>query len=395
MITGAGPAFCAGGNVKGMGDNRAPLSIEEAEERLKERQRTLTGVLMAMRKPTIAVLPGPAIGAGLSLALACDLRIMAQSAFVGTGYVRVGLSGDYGIAWMLTSLLGSARARELMFTGARVDAATCERLGLANRVVADDRLQEEAFAFAKELADGPAVALGLIKDNLNWATGHDFLSALDHEAENMIQAGRTADHKEAVRAFIEKRKPQVGMISADCFESVPLLWVERGARRRWRLLRFCRTFGRGGMGAGIGFDGLDPVAFGVVTPAAAAEKARHAGAANTGILKQIVGVMVRHGFLAASVGQEIQHAADLNQPVRHRGAVAGQHGRQHGQAGKPDYRLHRMVVGDMTHLMGQHAGQFVGAFGIVQQAAQHHDLPARQGEGVDRRRFQHQDRDVG
>jgi len=214
MITGAGTAFCAGGNVKGMGDNRAPLSIEEAEERLKERQRTLTGALMAMRKPTIAVLPGPAIGAGLSLALACDLRIMAQSAFVGTGYVRVGLSGDYGIAWMLTSLLGSARARELMFTGARVDAATCERLGLANRIVADDRLQEEAFAFAKELADGPSVALGLIKDNLNWATGHDFLSALDHEAENMIQAGRTADHKEAVRAFIEKRKPVFGQESS-------------------------------------------------------------------------------------------------------------------------------------------------------------------------------------
>jgi len=210
MITGAGTAFCAGGNVKGMGANRAPLSVEEAEERLKERQRGLTGALMAMRKPTIAALPGPAVGAGLSLALACDLRIMAESAFVGTGYVRVGLSGDYGIAWMLTSLLGSARARELMFVGARVDATTCERLGLANRVVADDRLQDEAFALAKELADGPSIALGLIKDNLNWATGHDFSSALDHEAENMVQAGRTADHKEAVRAFIEKRKPVFG-----------------------------------------------------------------------------------------------------------------------------------------------------------------------------------------
>src|SRR6201991_3252111 len=118
LVTGAGKAFCAGGDVKGMGANRdrkkLEMSYEDKVADLQERQRLLTGALASVRKPTIAALPGPAVGAGLSLALACDLRIAAQSAFVSTGYLRVALSGDYGIAWLLTRVLGTARARELM-----------------------------------------------------------------------------------------------------------------------------------------------------------------------------------------------------------------------------------------------------------------------------------------
>src|SRR5437762_3380236 len=105
---------------------------------LQERQRLLTGALVSVRKPTIAALPGPAVGAGLALAMACDMRIAAQSAFLSTGYLKVGLSGDYGIAWLLTRLVGTARARELMFICDRVDAARCEAIGLVNRVVPDD-----------------------------------------------------------------------------------------------------------------------------------------------------------------------------------------------------------------------------------------------------------------
>ncbi len=211
LITGAGKAFCAGGNVKGMGAHRdkkkLDMSFEEKVADLQERQRLLTGALASVRKPTIAALPGPAVGAGLALAMACDIRIAAQSAFVSTGYLRVALSGDYGIAWLLTRLVGTARARELMFTAEKVDAARCETIGLVNRVVPDDILQDEAFALAKSVAEGPTMALRYMKDNLDEALVFDFATARDQEAERLIRLTTTADHKEAVQAFIDKRKP--------------------------------------------------------------------------------------------------------------------------------------------------------------------------------------------
>ena len=208
LITGAGTAFCSGGDVKGMGDrsSKKDMSAEERIADLKWRQANLTGALVGVRKPTIAALPGAAAGAGLAIALACDIRIAAQSAFISTGYARVGLSGDYGIAWLLTRTIGSARARELMFTAQRVDADRCERIGLVNRVVADDKLQAEAFAFARSLAEGPRVALRSMKDNLDDALHVEYATALDREAERLVAASRTEAHREAVRAFVEKRK---------------------------------------------------------------------------------------------------------------------------------------------------------------------------------------------
>jgi 2-(1,2-epoxy-1,2-dihydrophenyl)acetyl-CoA isomerase len=211
LITGAGNAFCAGGDVKGMGAHRDKQKLETSYEEkvadLQERQRLLTGALASMRKPTIAALPGPAVGAGLAIAMACDIRIAAQSAFVSTGYLRVALSGDYGIAWLLSRLVGTARARELMFTSERVDAVRCEQIGLVNRVVPDDKLQAEAFALAKSIADGPTLALRYMKDNLDEALLFDFATARDHEAERLIRLTTMADHNEAVQAFIDKRKP--------------------------------------------------------------------------------------------------------------------------------------------------------------------------------------------
>jgi len=210
LITGAGTAFCSGGDVKGMGAHRdkkkLEMSYDEKVADLQERQRLLTGALISVRKPTIAALPGPAAGAGLAIAMACDIRIAASSAFVSTGYLRVALSGDYGIAWLLTRLVGTARARELMFTAERVDAERCERIGLFNRVVPDDSLQQEAFAFAKSMAEGPTLALRYMKDNLDEALLFDFATARDHEAERLVRLTTTADHREAVQAFIEKRK---------------------------------------------------------------------------------------------------------------------------------------------------------------------------------------------
>jgi len=211
LITGAGTAFCSGGDVKGMGAHRKQavleMSFDERVADLQERQRLLTGALVAVRKPTIAALPGPAAGAGLAIAMACDIRIAAQSAFVSTGYLRVGLSGDYGIAWLLTRLVGTARARELMFTAEKVDASRAEAIGLFNRVVPDDRLQDEAFTLARGMAQGPTLALRYMKDNLDEALAFDFTTARDHEAERLIRTTMTADHREAVQAFIEKRKP--------------------------------------------------------------------------------------------------------------------------------------------------------------------------------------------
>jgi enoyl-CoA hydratase/carnithine racemase len=211
LITGAGTAFCSGGDVKGMGAHRKQavleMSFDERVTDLQERQRLLTGALIAVRKPTIAALPGPAAGAGLAIAMACDIRIAAQSAFVSTGYLRVGLSGDYGIAWLLTRLVGTARARELMFTADKVEASRAEAIGLFNRVVPDDRLQDEAFTLARGMAQGPTLALRYMKDNLDEALAFDFATARDHEAERLIRTTMTADHREAVQAFIEKRKP--------------------------------------------------------------------------------------------------------------------------------------------------------------------------------------------
>jgi len=212
LITGAGNAFCAGGDVKGMGGNstKAEVAFEESVADLRTKQRTLTGVLVAVRKPTIAALPGPAAGAGLALALACDIRIASESAIMTTGYSRIGLTGDYGIAWLLTRLVGTSRARELMFMSERIDVRRCEALGLVNRVVSDAELRETAFVLARSLADGPSIALAYMKDNFDHAVTSDFLGSMDQEAENMVRSARTTDHKEAVRAFIDKRKPVFG-----------------------------------------------------------------------------------------------------------------------------------------------------------------------------------------
>lgn len=214
LITGAGTAFCSGGDVKGMGANtnpaKAAMSPDERIADLQERQRLLTGALVAVRKPTVAALPGAAAGAGLAIAMACDIRIAAESAFVTTGYIRVALSGDYGIAWLLTRLVGTSRARELMFTGEKVEAKRAETIGLINRVVPDASLRDEAFALAKSLAEGPSIALRYMKDNLDEALGFDFATARDHEAMRLIKSAGTADHREAVSAFIEKRKPVFG-----------------------------------------------------------------------------------------------------------------------------------------------------------------------------------------
>lgn len=209
VVTGAGGAFCAGGDVKGMAARKDDgRTADEKFRDMRARHHEIAGALRALRIPTIAALPGPAAGAGLAIALACDLRIATEGAFVSAGYARVGLSGDYGFAWLLTRVVGPARARELMLTSARVDAARGLEIGLFNQVVPAAGLAEATRALADPLANGPRVAFAYMKDNLDEALDIDHATAIDREAERMLRTQGTADHKEAARAFVEKRPPE-------------------------------------------------------------------------------------------------------------------------------------------------------------------------------------------
>ena len=218
VITGAGRAFCAGGDVSGMGGGsakakqeaaeRPPATPEDSVRGLIRKQETLTLRLHELAKPTVAALPGPAAGAGLSIALACDMRVMADSAFITTAFANIGLSGDYGGSWFLTQLVGPAIAKELYMTARRVGAEECLRLGIVNRVTTFDTLQAETRALARQLADGPRTAIRYMKENLNRALTTDLRTCLAMEADRMVRVGATADHKEAVRAFMEKRPPR-------------------------------------------------------------------------------------------------------------------------------------------------------------------------------------------
>jgi enoyl-CoA hydratase/carnithine racemase len=207
LLTGAGTAFCSGGDVKGMGGRKEQVSDEERLREMKARHRGVTGAMVGSNKPIIAAIPGPAVGAGLALALACDVRIASASAFLSTGYSKIGLSGDYGIAWLLIRTVGEARARELMLTCERVTAERAERLNLVNMVVPDADFRQKAAEFASSIAAGPRLAYRSIKENLNEARAIDYLTAIDHEAERLVPLNKTNDHKEAVKAFVEKRKP--------------------------------------------------------------------------------------------------------------------------------------------------------------------------------------------
>jgi 2-(1,2-epoxy-1,2-dihydrophenyl)acetyl-CoA isomerase len=206
VLTGVGRAFCAGGDVKSMVEGGEQRSASEATARLRSRME-VSRILHELPKPTIAMINGPAAGAGLAFALACDLRIAAASAKLVTAFVKIGFSGDFGGSFFLTRLVGTAKARELYFTGRPVDAHEALSLGLVNRVVPDEQLRDVTMELARSLAHGPAVALALMKRNLNHAESGGLSELLDMEAVHQVQTGRTEDHREAARAFIAKRAP--------------------------------------------------------------------------------------------------------------------------------------------------------------------------------------------
>jgi 2-(1,2-epoxy-1,2-dihydrophenyl)acetyl-CoA isomerase len=206
VLTGAGRGFCAGGDVKSMAEGSSQMGVEDAVQRLRGRME-VSRLLHEIPKPTIAMVNGPAAGAGLAMALACDLRIASESARFITAFVKVGFSGDFGGSYFLSKLVGTGKARELYYTGDPLDARQALALGVVNAVVPDVELLHATMALARRIAGGPRIALGLMKRNFNAAENGTLSELLDLEALHQIQTGRTGDHLEAARAFVEKRAP--------------------------------------------------------------------------------------------------------------------------------------------------------------------------------------------
>jgi 2-(1,2-epoxy-1,2-dihydrophenyl)acetyl-CoA isomerase len=210
IVTGAGRGFCAGGDVSAM-DRGTEMgakgaTLEQKVDSLRERQ-TWPWLLYTIPKVTIAVVNGPAAGAGLGLAMSCDLRLASDQARFGTAYARVGYGGDYGTTWQLTQLVGQAKAKELFFLPDMITAAEAQQLNLVNRVFPHEKLWDEAMAIAERIASGPLMSYRYMKANINASVTADFRTMLDREAETHVRCGETEDHKEGVRAFMEKRQP--------------------------------------------------------------------------------------------------------------------------------------------------------------------------------------------
>lgn len=209
VVTGSGRGFCSGGDMRDQAASataREPLDLERSVRQLR-RLADASRLLHEMGKPTIAMLNGVAAGAGMSLALACDLRIAGESARMTTAFAKVGRSGDYGGVYFLNRLVGPAKARELYFTSEILDARQLQALGLVSRVVTDDELVAECMGLARQLAEGPRVVWSYMKRNFKAADHLTLADYLDVESDGMVRTGQTLDHKEAAVAFIEKRKP--------------------------------------------------------------------------------------------------------------------------------------------------------------------------------------------
>jgi 2-(1,2-epoxy-1,2-dihydrophenyl)acetyl-CoA isomerase len=207
LLKGAGGTFCVGGDVKSMAEGRAPVSFEGRQVQLR-RGMEVSRILHEMSKPVVAQLDGAAAGAGLSIALACDFRVASTSVKITTAFAKVGLSGDYGGTYFLTQMLGSAKARELYLLSPVLTAQEALALGMVTRVVSDAEVESASRELAMSLAQGPTITLGYIKRNINNAERLPLETCFDAEAFHHSRAGETADHKEAAKAFVEKRKPE-------------------------------------------------------------------------------------------------------------------------------------------------------------------------------------------
>ncbi len=213
VLTGAGGGFCAGGDVKdfaargGLNDGLDEVSPARVEW-LRTGQRESVVRLHAYTKPVIAAVPGAAAGAGLGLALACDLRVGTENSVFTTAFAGIGLSGDYGVTWLLSRCVGPARARRMLFFGERISGEQALTWGLLDWLVEPDDLLNWALTFATRLAAGPRFALSQMKRNLAFAELSELEESCEFEALSQVESGAHPDHQEAIEAFLAKREPR-------------------------------------------------------------------------------------------------------------------------------------------------------------------------------------------
>jgi 2-(1,2-epoxy-1,2-dihydrophenyl)acetyl-CoA isomerase len=207
VITGAGRAFCAGGDLAVIGKGHQENDMTELEPLLRSGMQAVLK-MRTMRQPVIAAINGPAAGAGMNIALAADLRIASDAATFGQNFVNVGLFPDYGGTFFLPELVGSAKAAEMFYTGEMIDAKTALQLGIVNRVVPAAELEAAAKALARKLADGPHIAIQSVKQVLYGSNRDELVKALEHEVEQQLKCFQSKDCGEGIRAFLEKRKPK-------------------------------------------------------------------------------------------------------------------------------------------------------------------------------------------
>ena len=210
VLTGAGRGFCSGGDVSGMAAGGGETERPPLESRINTQRagQEISRLLNCIPKVTLAAINGAAAGAGLGIALACDMRVASASAKFATAFARVGYGGDYGITWGLTHTVGPAKAKELLFLSDKIDAHEAHRIGLVNQVLVAEEFESGVAQIAQRLAAGPQVSFRWMKENVNLAVSSSYHAALDREAFTHLRCGETEDHREGVRAFMEKRAPQ-------------------------------------------------------------------------------------------------------------------------------------------------------------------------------------------
>jgi 2-(1,2-epoxy-1,2-dihydrophenyl)acetyl-CoA isomerase len=207
LLTGSGKAFCVGQDLNEHANDLASMRPAEVWSTVERHYNPLVTAIAGMAKPVVAAVNGVAAGAGASLAFACDLRVLAQSASFNLAFAGIGLSCDTGASWTLPRLIGHAKATELMLIPRTVRADEAYALGLATSVVPDVDLPATAQELARRLAQGPTLAYAAIRRALAFSASHGLLESLQVEAEGMQRTGSSRDHRDAVTAFLAKQSP--------------------------------------------------------------------------------------------------------------------------------------------------------------------------------------------
>ena len=210
LLTGTGRAFCVGQDLREHAAALRDQPLAQVWATVEQHYAPIAAALATMAKPVVAAVNGVAAGAGASLAFACDLRVVADTASFNTAFAAIGLSCDTGASWTLPRLVGHARALDLLYRPRSVDAVEAERIGLASQVLPAERLLAEAGALARSLAAGPTLAYAGIRASLAYAATHSLEETLAFEAEQMQRTGGSQDHRDAVDAFVAKSRPRFG-----------------------------------------------------------------------------------------------------------------------------------------------------------------------------------------